>query len=296
MTGPVWQLELVVPAAGVTGFESALDDGPLAVSTFEIEGTGLWRIEALYPTEPDLPALEAALDARAQTIGLAMPALHLEALSDRDWVSESLTQQDPVAAGRFFVHGSHLAAPADPGRIALCVDAGAAFGTGSHGTTKGCLMAIDDLARARRFRRPLDLGCGTAVLAMAMARRFHCPVLASDIDPVAVTVAQENIYKNRLSGRVRAVTADGFAAPALRNGAPYDLIVANILARPLAALAPALTAALTGDGVAILSGLLAHQEASLRAVYRNCGLAFRRRYALGEWRVLVLAKKTGGGS
>lgn len=170
------------------------------------------------------------------------------------------------------------------------MDAGRAFGNGRHETTYGCLLALDHLAKTRRYRQPLDLGCGAGVLALAMARLWRVPVVATDIDPWAVAVARDNARRNHLHPWVRPLLSDGFAHPNLAAGAPYDLIMANILARPLQRLAPAIAQHLAPGGRVVLSGLLAKQDAQVRAAYMAQGLYLRRRRLLGEWLTLELTR------
>ncbi len=292
--GEVWRARVVVPGLSVPAFEEALCDEPLACSSFEIPGSGQWSIEMLLPDPVDRADLESRLARTAAGLDLPTPPLNLEPLPDRDWVAESLRELPPVKAGRFFVHGAHDRGTARDqargGAIALEVEAGRAFGNGKHETTYGCLLALDHLAKVRRFDRPLDLGCGAGVLALAMARLWRVPIVASDIDPWAVKVARSNARLNHLHGFVRPVRADGFAHPALAAGAPYDLIMANILARPLQRLAPAIAGHLAPGGRVILSGLLAKQDAQVRSAYLTQGLYLIRRRRLGEWLTLELAK------
>ncbi|HEX9646992.1 MAG TPA: 50S ribosomal protein L11 methyltransferase, partial [Alphaproteobacteria bacterium] len=210
-------------------------------------------------------------------------------LPDVDWVSESLSRLDRVTAGRFTVRGSHLA----PGRarIELVIDAGQAFGTGHHPTTAGCLEAITHLSRLRRFARPLDLGTGSGVLAMAMARLWRVAVLAVDVDPIAVRAARANARRNRLGPWIEAVVAGGLRAPAVRRRAPFDLVVANILAGPLARMAPDLARRLAPGGIAVLSGLLADQQAGVAAAYRAQGLRLVRRDLRQGWATLTVGAR-----
>ncbi len=276
-----WQAVVVAPADRVGVVEAALAAGALSFGDFEIPGNLQRQIEALYDAEPDRQALARALDGLPVTVA---------PVADRDWVRESQRGYRPLRVGRFYLHGSH-----DPPHPAgslhdLVIDAGRAFGTGRHESTRGCLMALDRLARRRRVRRALDLGCGSGILAFAMARAWAVPVIAADIDPTAVAVTRENARRNRLAGLVRAVQANGFGGGAIRRGGPYDLITANILARPLAALAPSLSAALAPGGVTVLAGLLTDQEAMVRAAYRRQGLRLLGRVTLADWRTLILIR------
>lgn len=254
---------------------AAREPAPLAVTTIPADD-GQWTVEALFGEAPDPAALSAALNI----------AVEVDALPERDWVAESLRGLGPVRAGRFRVVGGHLAAPRNWSTLRL--EAGPAFGSGHHETTQGCLRALDWLARRRAPGRVLDLGCGSGVLALAAARVDARSVLATDIDPVAVRTAAANARANRVAGTVRAVKSDGFAA--IPPGMRFDLILANILAEPLKALAPDMRDRLTGDGRVVLSGLLRRQEAAVRAVYRAHGFALVRRFVLGQWPTLVLRR------
>lgn len=292
-TPTIWRAKVVVPAFAVPAFEDALAEQALASSCFERPDSRHWSVEALFEAPADRMELQSELVARlaraAAGLELPAPQLSLACLPDRDWVSASQHALPPVHAGRFFIHGAHDRGRAPSGALALEVDAGRAFGNGRHETTNGCLLTLDHLAKTRRFLRPLDLGCGAGVLALAMARLWRVPVMASDIDPWAVAVAKANCRKNHLHPWVRPVLADGFAEQALSARAPYDLIMANILARPLQRLAPAIAAHLAPGGRVVLSGLLANQEAQVRSAYRAQGLCLVRRKRLGGWVTLELA-------
>jgi ribosomal protein L11 methyltransferase len=251
----------------------------LAVSWFE-DPDG-WSVAAYWDGErPDLAGavLEVALAYGVEA--------EIGPLPDTDWVTESLRGLAPVRAGRFLVHGSHDRARRRPNDIAIEIEAGQAFGTGHHGTTAGCLEVLDRLGRARRYRAPLDLGTGSGVLAIAMAKAWGVPVLASDIDPVAVRIANENARLNKVGGSVQAVTAAGFRHPLLRDGS-FDLIVANILAGPLAAMATDLAARLLPGGTVVLSGLLPQQRRLIVARYRSRGLRLARSIVRNGWLTLV---------
>ncbi len=253
-----------------------------AVETSE----GRWQVEATFAVPPNWELLAAIAQ---ETLGRPL-AFRIEDLPDRDWVAESLKGLDPVRAGRFFVHGSHDRENVPPGAIAIEIEAGRAFGTGHHGTTKGCLSAIDNLLKKRRFSAPLDLGTGSGVLAIALAKALKVAVLASDIDPLAVEIARANAAANGVGTLIDTVTAAGLAHRRFAGGRRHDLIVANILARPLAELAGEIAARLKPGGVVVVSGLLVAQEAFVAAAYRNRGLALKARHRRGEWSTLVFSR------
>lgn len=263
-----------------------LDPEPTGVGVFEIEdGSGLWEVGGYFTEAPD----EAALALLAAAFG-AKPFAVSE-LPETDWVAHVRRELAPVEAGRFFVHGSHDADRVPEGRIPLLIDAAMAFGTGHHGTTLGCLRALDRLIEdGFAAHKVADIGCGTAVLAMAAARVWRGEILASDIDPVAVEVAEANLAANGMAGKVTCLEAAGFDHPDLKAAAPYDLILANILKGPLIALAPDVAAHLRDGGFAILSGILNEQADEVAEVYARSGINQAGRDEIGDWTTLLLMK------
>jgi ribosomal protein L11 methyltransferase len=276
-------LRLRLSAGAAEAAETALEPFALALSRYEVEGGRRWDVEALVEGTPDRRALRAAL------AGIGEPRFAL--LPPKDWVAESRKSLPPITAGRFYLRGSHIEGPTPRGRHALLIDAGAAFGTGRHETTRGCLLALDRLARAgHEFQRILDLGCGSGVLALAAAKLWQGQVLGADNDPDAVRVARENAALNGLAQRIHVLRSQGFGAAGLRRRSPFDLILANILAGPLVRLAPGLARHLAPGGRAVLSGLLASQEAEVLAAQHRQGLVLDSRLRLGDWSVLLLRK------
>jgi ribosomal protein L11 methyltransferase len=259
---------------------------PLAVTLFEAR-LPAHIVEAYYDTEPPLAAIAQTLaDAHA---GFGPPTL--ESVPDENWVALSQAALPPIAAGRFVVHGSHDRARFAMHRTAIEIEAGEAFGTGHNATTALCLEAIDHLARRSIPKRIVDLGCGTAVLAIAAARTFPAArVLAVDNDPIATAVARANVRLNRAASRVHVLTASGFDHAASRAFLPVDLVLANILPRPLIALAPAMRRALRPGGIAVLSGLLDHQARQVRATYAAAGFHFLRQTTRSGWTALTLVR------
>lgn len=286
---PVWSAITTLPgAAAASALAEALegaDPAPYGVGSMEIEdGSGLWEVAAWFEEEPDGAALVLA----AAAFG-ARPFAVSE-VGERDWVSEVQRELAPVAAGRFLLHGAHDRAAASGRRHALEIEAAMAFGTGHHGTTRGCLLAIHHLARGGfRPLRIADIGSGTGVLAMAAASLWRAPALASDIDVIAAETARANARANRLAPWLRPIRAAGFAAPAIRDGAPYDLILANILANPLKRLAPEMRRHVAPGARIVLSGILNEQAAGVEAVYRGWGFSRRRVIRDGDWTTLTLA-------
>lgn len=264
--------------------------GPFAVGHFEVEdGSGLFEVGAHFEERPDA----VALDLLAAVHG-ARPFLVSE-VPDVDWVAKVRRDLPPVVAGRFVVHGAHSAGELPAGKVPLLVEAAMAFGTGHHGTTVGCLRAIDRLAgEGVAASRIADIGTGTAVLAMAAAHAWPgaARIVAGDNDPVAVETAAANVEANGLGGRVEVVEAAGLDAPALREGA-FDLVVANILKGPLIDLAPDVAGALSPGGRVILSGLLAAQADEVAAVYARHGINEVDREGIGDWATLLLRAPAG---
>ncbi len=261
---------------------------PTGVGVFEVEdGSGLWEVGGYFTEAPDEAGL-ALLAAMHEAKPFAVSEL-----PETDWVAHVRRELAPVEAGRFFVYGSHDADKVPGDKIPLLIEAAMAFGTGHHGTTLGCLRALDHLIDTGfTGAKVADIGCGTAVLAMAAARIWDGQFMASDIDQVAVEVAEANLKANDMGGQVTCLEAAGFDHPDLKAVAPYDLIFANILKGPLVALSPDIAANLRKDGFAILSGILNEQADDVIAVYAENGLALRRRDEIGEWTTLLLQKES----
>ena len=259
---------------------------PTGVGVFEVEdGSGLWEVGGYFTENPD----DTALTLLATALG-ARPFVISE-LPETDWVAHVRRELAPVAAGRFFVYGSHDADKVPEDAEPLLIEAAMAFGTGHHGTTLGCLRALDRLTASGFVgQRVADVGCGTAVLAMAAARIWPGTVLASDIDQVAVDVARSNVTANNLEGRVICLEAAGFAHPDLIQACPYDLVFANILKGPLVALAPDMALNVQPGGYAILSGILNEQAEDVLAVYTQNGFNLVHREEIVDWTTLTLSR------
>ncbi|TNJ42042.1 50S ribosomal protein L11 methyltransferase [Phaeobacter sp. B1627] len=260
---------------------------PTGVGVFEVEdGSGLWEVGGYFTEAPDQAGL-----ALLATLHGAKPFAVSE-LPETDWVAHVRRELAPVEAGRFFVYGSHDADKRPEDKIPLLIEAAMAFGTGHHGTTLGCLRALDRLlSDGFAATKVADIGCGTAVLAMAAARVWQgADILASDIDQVAVDVAEANMEANGMKGAVTCLEAAGFDAPLLHDVAPYDLIFANILKGPLVALSPDMAAHLREGGYAILSGILNEQADDVIAVYAQNGINLVKRDEIGEWTTLTLRR------
>ena len=264
---------------------------------------GSWAVELFFAHEPDTAWLRSVV---AEAVGEATAGtLTLSALAPRDWVKASLAGLRPVVAGRFVVHGRHDRAAITVNHIAIEIEAALAFGTGHHGTTRGCLLALDAMVKQRRasgrrtrFAGPrstsiLDIGTGSGVLAIAAAKALRRRVLGSDIDAVAVRAARDNARLNRSAPLIEVVRAAGLTAPRIRARAPYDIVLANILLGPVRLLARPIARVLGPGGRVIVSGLLSHQAHAAIAVYRAQGLVLERRIALDDWVTLVFRRRTG---
>lgn len=250
---------------------------------------GHWTVEAYFGKAPDEARIR---DLVACVAGPAAAAeLRFERIETCDWVAASLAGLRCVRAGRFLLHGAHDRAARRPNDIAIEIEAALAFGTGHHGSTRGCLLALDRLAKRKRPTAILDVGTGSGVLAIAAAKVFRRPVQAGDIDPTAVAAARANARLNGVAGLVRPVVARGLCHPALQSTAPYDLVFANILARPLRKLAPAIGTLLATDGEIILSGLLGCDVAGVVSAYRGQGLALMWRLDIDGWATLMMRRR-----
>lgn len=265
-----------------------LGDLALTASAHEDSSTGEWVFEATCEMLPDLLAFE---DLARNTLGGDVDFTITPIDPEVNWVAKSLEGLQPVTAGGFYVYGSHSAdAAPTAGAIPLRIEAAQAFGTGHHETTTGCLEAIYRTLKRTRPRKMLDVGTGTGVLAIALAKRAHLPVIASDIDPIATETTIENARDNGVANLIHAVTAPGFDHMTIARGAPYDLIVANILAAPLTVIAPAMGRAAAHGATIILSGLLATQAAWVANAYRQQNIMLRQKLVRGEWATLILEK------
>jgi len=286
------QLETVavtVSEAATETYEAALASACASVGFFRDHATGDWRIEGVKEIGTGDGALIVAL-ALAEGLTGVTATLERHRTPAEGWLARTRASFPEQRIGRrFAVRGSHLLGFPAPGRITLTLDAGLAFGSGEHGSTRGCLRALERVAH-RHPRRIIDVGTGSGILAMGAARLLRRRVLATDIEPWSVRVAQQNVRLNRLSHLVRARLADGWRNAAVRGGGPYDLVLANILARPLCAMARDLAANLSPGGTAILSGLLTTQARWVLAAHRRRGLWLERRLAEGVWATLVLRR------
>ncbi len=289
--GTLWRISFTVPQRAAPAFADALIPFGDSISCFETDNRGAHRLTAIGSGEPDTSELAIMLAKAGSAQGIEPPEPCIEKLPAVGWIEDNRRSFPPITTGRFFVHGAGHRGIKPAGACALEIEAGPAFGSGSHETTRGCLIAIDRLAKRRRCRNSLDLGCGSGILALAIARMMKRPVLAVDIDDWAVRTAAANARSNGLGALVRVAQGDGFSGSEIRRRAPFDLIVANHLARPLVRLAPDLVRSLRIGGFAILSGLLHSDQAALIMAYRTQGARLIGRHRLGDWTTLTVGRR-----
>lgn len=271
----------------VDTLSEAFDGDEVAVAAFE-RPDGRWDVTLYFGVPPDENAI------RSQVILAAgdevANSIVFDTIAAQDWVKSSLEGLAPVSAGRFIVHGQHDRERIPPNKLGIEIEAALAFGTGHHGTTRGCLLLLDQVLRQRNPKRVLDLGSGTGVLAIAAAKALHRKILASDIDARSAIVAAENAKLNGVGQYVESIHATGFASPRFQTMSPFGLVMANILANPLRKLAPVMSAHLAPSAFVILSGLLPHQARSVIAAYRGQGLKLVRRLHLDGWTSVLMQR------
>ena len=282
----VW---VTVPEHALEAWEAAFESACDTVGFFRDHATGDWQVEGIREVGTDETTLTAAT-ALAQAISGVSAPIQRELLEQEGWVERSYAAfPEQLIGRRFAVRGSHIEKPSASGRMTLLLDAGMAFGSGEHGSTRGCLIALERIA-SRRPKRVLDLGTGSGILAIAAARMLRRRVLATDIEPWSVRLARRNARLNGVGHLVTARLADGWQNPALQRGAPYDLVFANILARPLALMAKDLAIHVAARGVVILSGLLFTQVQAVMVAHRQCGLRLLFRVDQHPWTTLVIGR------
>jgi ribosomal protein L11 methyltransferase len=281
-----------LPEAAVPAFEAALNTVCRSVALFRDEATDTWRVEGVRPQGAGDDELEGALALAAAVTGVE-GALQAAPVAAEGWLARTVAAfGEQEIGGDFLIRPTHIPPRRIYGRTVLVLDAGIAFGSGEHASTRGCLIAFARAAKDRRpMRRVLDLGTGSGILAMAAAKRRRRRVLATDIEPWSVRVAEQNARMNGVGALVRARLANGWAERHVRAGRPYDLVFANILARPLCAMARSLAAGLAPGGTAILAGLLGTQARMVLAAHRRQGLVLERALPVGPWTTLVLRKE-----
>ncbi|MBR1778235.1 MAG: 50S ribosomal protein L11 methyltransferase [Alphaproteobacteria bacterium] len=288
-----WQISFILDAEALPFFERALDGDNSALLASEIEtgaDKGKWKLDAIFQDRPDETLLNTSLTLAAAAAGVSLPSYQISELAQRDWLRENLISFAPVSVGRYYIYGSHIQEPPPKTKLSLKIDAATAFGSGEHFTTKGCLMAMEEIARFYRPRNILDMGCGSGILGLAAALTFRTNVMAADIDPESVRVTKENAKNNRLARYITAQAGNGYKPMIIRSRAPYDLVFSNILARPLTLMAKDLASVLAPNGLAVLSGLLNRQEAWVLNAHRRVGLQLKKRWRLEGWSTLIVGR------
>ena len=287
---PLETVSVTVPENALEAYEAALNSACDTVGFFRDDVTGDWRVEGVKPVNTNDSELAAALLVAGLVSGVSVP-LERASTEAEGWLAHTYTSfpEQPIGK-RFAIRGTHLTDRPTTGRVTLTLDAGLAFGSGEHGSTRGCIVALETVAR-RHPRRILDLGTGSGILAIAAAKLLRRKVLGSDIEPWSVKVARRNAVKNGVGAFVRVKLADGWHSPAISGGGPYDLVFGNILARPLCSMAKHLSVHLAPGGTAILAGLLGTQARMVLAAHRRRGLVLERMLPQGPWTTLVVRKK-----
>src|SRR5216683_1577798 len=260
-------------------------EGQAAIAAYEGPG-GRWDITVHFAGAPDQTSIRELVGLAAG--GEIAGGIAFDIVEAKDWVKATLEELVPVRAGRFIVHGHHDRSKVPPNKLGIEIEAALAFGTGHHGTTRGCLLLLDSVLKARRPPRVLDLGTGTGVLAIAAAKALHGTILASDIDPLSVRVARDNARLNGAGDLVETIAAVGFSAPDFAGHGRFDLVLANILANPLRQMATPMAKHLAASALVILSGLLPHQAQGVIAAYRARGLVLERHLIVEGWSSLLM--------
>jgi len=293
-TADLWRIVIFVTNDSVNAFEEALNPFCEAIVWFETDIKGEWRVEGLCQNKPDATTLTTALGVVAGVFFITVPEIVIAPVAPRDWVANSLRLLSPTNAGRFFIYGSHYLEPLPVGIIPIQLNPGRAFGSGDHATTMGCLLAISDLAGKQKFKKPIDMGCGSGILSIALAKAWRVPVQAFDVDVNAVLVANENIRRNGVAPLVRASRSNAYCSPKVNKAAPYDFIVSNILANPLRQMAKNMSRisrnTSMGGCVAVLAGFLDHDANRVYAAYYAHRFRLVRSYHIQGWCTLVLKR------
>jgi len=288
----LWTPQFLCNPEYTSQLSDALEEHVSAVSFFEEQGSDLWVVEIITPLEPSLEEFKKLLAPVCAAINIPLPSFSTEQLPDTDWLEATWKSFPPRQIGRYYVYGSHTTPSPPPTSVTLEINAATAFGSGEHETTTGCLLILDTLAIAgRKFQKPLDMGCGSGILAMAIAKTWNVQVVAADNDPECIRVTEHNATLNQCSPLIKAVLSEGFATPEIIAHGPYDLIVANILATPLFEMANDFATSLAPKGVLILSGLLSRHRDQMVKAYEAEGFNFISHKTINDWEALMLEKK-----
>lgn len=286
-----WYLTCPAPLENIEKFADALESHVLSVGWFESENPDVWIVEATVRQEPNLVLLQSLIADVAHNLGVKVPHLSCEKLANADWLEQTWKNFPPLEIARFYIYGSHTKGEIPPELIGMEINAATAFGSGEHETTTACLQTLCDFQESgMTFTNPLDMGCGSGVLAMAMTKLWQIPVLAVDNDPESVRVTEQNALTNHCDQMIRAVCNEGFAGNVVQSDGPYDLIVANILAGPLCDMAVDMVTNTTKGGRIVLSGLLTRQIDEVVAAYELAGATLDSVKKVADWAALSLIK------
>jgi len=291
MTETLWRVDVTVTPDLAEAYERAFQPFCEAVTQYLDDDEQAQRLEGYNEAPIDVSALQTAVAAVAARNAVDAPVVRVQEFDNKDWLAEYAQSYPPLSIGRYFIYGSHYDGVLPAGKISLKVEAATAFGTGEHASTHGCLKALSLLAQQYDFKQPLDMGCGSAILAMAVAKTWAVPVVASDIDAQSVDVARYNADVNGVGHQMLGFVGDGYRNPSITRNGPYDLILANILANPLSDMAKDLARNLQSGGFAVLSGFLHHDANRVFAAHRCHGLQLVRRLKVREWQTLILRKR-----
>jgi ribosomal protein L11 methyltransferase len=293
-TANLWRVVISATAESVNAFEEALNPFCEAIFWFATDREEEWRITGLSQSKPDGAMLATALSVVASVFSITVPEIFIEPVAPRDWVADNLRMFPPNNVGRFFIYGTHYHSPLPVGLIPILLNPGRAFGSGDHATTMGCLLAISDLAGKRKFKKPIDMGCGSGILSIALAKAWRVPVCAFDVDTNAVLAAKENIRRNGVASLVRASRSSGYASLEVKKAAPYDLIVSNILANTLCQMAKNMSQISRnipmGSCVVILAGFHDCDANRVYAAHYAQGFRLVRSYHIKGWCTFVLKR------
>jgi ribosomal protein L11 methyltransferase len=287
-----WKILLSCDPRYAEKLAAALEDHVLSVSWFETKDPLIWVVEALTKEMPNEEKFARILKVTCEELSIPIPLLAFSEFPEKDWLEDTWRSFPPLQIGRYYVYGSHTMPTPPAGSVAIEINAATAFGSGEHETTTGCLLTLDNLAKQGRiFRNPLDMGCGSGILAIAIAKTWDIPVVAVDNDPESVRVTTNNATLNQCADLITAHCSEGFHSPDIHTAAPFDLIVANILAAPLMEMAEPLSKCLAPHGLVILSGLLTRHRHDILRTYAAHGIRLVSNRTLNDWEALLLTKE-----
>lgn len=286
----LWRIHFTCPVEVAQHLAGAIESYGLAVSTYETRDENIWAVEATAKQQPNQQELQKSIAIAASLLDIEVPTVYVEPLPETDWLEATWRNFPPREIGPFYVYGSHSKTAIPDGLIGLEVNAATAFGSGEHETTTGCLLTMSELSRKRKFERPLDMGCGSGILAMAAAKLWEVPVIAADNDPESVRVTLENAKVNRCDHLLKAFVSEGFSSEDITDRGLFDLIIANILAKPLCIMATDMLKNLTPGGIIILSGLLVRQQEEVVDAYEKAGGKFIDHRHINDWATLTMTK------